>query len=65
MAQNWLPTWMTRFPQNVQEEAMFEFISMQDFYQYTPGLQRRTGDLSGTDEDRAGLQRPEKRSMPR
>jgi hypothetical protein len=34
MAQNWPPTWIVRFPQNVQEEAMFEFISMQDFCQY-------------------------------
>jgi len=34
MAQNWPPTWIVRFPQNVQEEAMFEFISMLDFCQY-------------------------------
>jgi hypothetical protein len=34
MAQNWPPTWMIRFQQNVQEEAMFEFISVQDFCQY-------------------------------
>ena len=34
MARNWPPTWIVRFPQNVQEEAMFDFISVQDFCQY-------------------------------